>query len=131
MNASKYEQDIAASRGVNIITNAEPTRIIGNGAVQEIEFSYTVDGLLGLQRTDDTFRLQADQVFKAIGQSLTGAPSLLKIEGRKIAVSENGKTSHAKIWAGGDCASHGDDLTVTAVAEGRDAAEDIHRTLMA
>ncbi len=131
MNASKYEQDIAASRGVNIITNAEPTRIIGNGAVQEIEFSYTVDGLLGLQRTDDTFRLKADQVFKAIGQSLTGVPSLLKIDGRKIAVSENGKTSHAKIWAGGDCASHGDDLTVTAVAEGRDAAEDIHRTLMA
>ncbi len=131
MNASKYEQDIAASRGVNIITNAEPTRIIGNGAVQEIEFSYTVDGLLGLQRTDDTFRLKADQVFKAIGQSLTGVPSLLKIDGRKIAVSENGKTSHAKIWAGGDCASHGDDLTVTAVAQGRDAAEDIHRTLMA
>lgn len=131
MNASKYEQDIAASRGVNIITNAEPIGFIGNGAVQEIEFAYTIDGQSGLQRTDDTFRLQADQAFKAIGQTLTGVPSLLKIEGRKIAVSENGKTSHVNIWAGGDCASDGDDLTVTAVAQGRDAAEDIHRTLMA
>jgi glutamate synthase (NADPH/NADH) small chain len=35
------------------------------------------------------------------------------------------------VWAGGDCAAGGDDLTVTAVAEGRDAAEDIHATLAA
>jgi len=32
--------------------------------------------------------------------------------------------------AGGDCATGGDDLTVTAVAEGRDAAESINRFLM-
>ncbi|MNC98676.1 glutamate synthase subunit beta [compost metagenome] len=36
-----------------------------------------------------------------------------------------------KIWAGGDCATGGDDLTVTAVAEGRDAAESINRFLTA
>ena len=35
-----------------------------------------------------------------------------------------------RVWAGGDCASGGDDLTVTAVAEGRDAAMDIHAALM-
>ena len=34
-----------------------------------------------------------------------------------------------KVWAGGDCATGGDDLTVTAVAEGRDAAESINRFL--
>ena len=27
-----------------------------------------------------------------------------------------------KVWAGGDCAAVGDDLTVTAVAQGRDSA---------
>ena len=42
-----------------------------------------------------------------------------------------GRTSVTGVWAGGDCASGGDDLTVTAVAEGRDAAEDIHRALTA
>ncbi|MEO1000814.1 MAG: dihydropyrimidine dehydrogenase, partial [Pseudomonadota bacterium] len=47
----------------------------------------------------------------------------------KISVHGPGRTSMAKVWAGGDCAHGGDDLTVTAVAEGRDAAEDIHRML--
>ena len=35
----------------------------------------------------------------------------------------------ARLWAGGDCAAGGEDLTVTAVAEGRDAAEDIHASV--
>ena len=130
MNASKYEQDLAASRGVNIITNAEPIAVHGNGAVREVEFAYTVEGPNGLERTEDTFRLPADQVLKAIGQTLEDTPDLVKTDGRKIEVGENGRTSHPAIWAGGDCASGGDDLTVTAVAEGRNAAEDIHRTLM-
>ena len=54
----------------------------------------------------------------------------LALDGRKIAVDPNGRTSRKGVWAGGDCASGGDDLTVTAVAEGRDAAMDIHATLM-
>jgi len=54
----------------------------------------------------------------------------LTLEGRKIAVTGAGRTSREGVWAGGDCASGGDDLTVTAVAEGRDAAMDIHVTLM-
>jgi dihydropyrimidine dehydrogenase (NAD+) subunit PreT len=46
-------------------------------------------------------------------------------------VSGAGQTSVAGVWAGGDCALGGEDLTVTAVAEGRDAAEDIHQSLSA
>ena len=41
-----------------------------------------------------------------------------------------GRTRVEGVWAGGDCAAGGDDLTVTAVAEGRDAAEDIHASLV-
>ena len=41
-----------------------------------------------------------------------------------------GRTGLPGVWAGGDCAAGGDDLTVTAVAEGRDAAMDIHAILM-
>ncbi|MCI2399930.1 NAD(P)-dependent oxidoreductase [Aliiroseovarius subalbicans] len=129
MNASRFEQDLAASKGVRIITHASPKAIHGNGAVVEIEFAYTQDGPGGLAETGETFRLKADQVMKAIGQTL-GDANGLKLEGRKIAVNDTGRTSHTGIWAGGDCASGGDDLTVTAVAEGRDAAEDIHATLM-
>ncbi|MWD28312.1 NAD(P)-binding protein [Aquicoccus sp. SCR17] len=126
MNASVFEQDLAASKGVRIITNASPVAVHGNGAVREVEFEYTDNDL---KPTGQRFRVPADQVFKAIGQTLTGE-GLPEIQDRKIKVSETGRTSLDGVWAGGDCASGGDDLTVTAVAEGRDAAEDIHAALM-
>jgi glutamate synthase (NADPH/NADH) small chain len=126
MNASEFEQDLAASKGVRIITNASPKAVIGNGAVREIEFEYTDDALTP---TGDTIRLPADQVFKAIGQTLVGE-NLPEVEGGKIKVTDTGRTSMSGVWAGGDCAAGGEDLTVTAVAEGRDAAEDIHAHLM-
>lgn len=130
MAASEFEQDLAASRGVRIITNAMPVSVHGNGTVREVEFEYTVESETGLRGTGERFRLPADQVLKAIGQTLAGAPEALVLDGRKIAVTGPGRTSVEGVWAGGDCASGGDDLTVTAVAEGRDAAEDIHKTLM-
>jgi len=101
----------------------------GNGAATEIELEYTqnVDGRLS--GTGETVRLPADQIFRAIGQTLT-TDGGLDLIGRKIAVTGAGQTSRAGVWAGGDCAAGGDDLTVTAVAEGRDAAMDMHETLM-
>jgi len=126
MNASVWEQDLAAAKGVRIITNASPVAVHGNGAVREIEFEFTDNDL---KPTGETFRLAADQVFKAIGQALDGE-DLPDLDGRKIAVTGAGRTSVDGVWAGGDCAAGGEDLTVTAVAEGRDAAEDIHATLM-
>ncbi|MEZ5772729.1 MAG: NAD(P)-dependent oxidoreductase [Defluviimonas denitrificans] len=130
MSASAHEQDHAASAGVRILHNAAPVRVQGNGAAQEVEFAYTEDGPGGLTLKGETFRLKADQVMKAIGQTLQGAPEGLRIEGGKIAVTGAGRTSVPGVWAAGDCASGGEDLTVTAVAEGRDAAEDIHASLM-
>ena len=129
MNASGFELDHAASRGVRIITDARPLRVIGKGAVHEVEFAYTEDGPEGLRDTGETFRLRADQVFKAIGQRLDGSPSGLELDGRKIRVTGPGRTSRKGVWAGGDCVADGDDLVVTAVAQGRDAAEDIHAAL--
>ena len=129
MSASGYEQDLAASKGVRLMFNAQPVAIHGNGAVREIELEYTMDNGSGLKGTGETMRLKADQVFTAIGQALE-TDGGLTLEGRKIAVTGTGRTSRDGVWAGGDCASGGDDLTVTAVAEGRDAAMDIHVTLM-
>ena len=126
MNASRYEQDLAASKGVRIITNASPVAVHGNGTVREIEFEYTDDDL---KPTGQRIRLAADQVFKAIGQTLAG-DNLPATSKGKIAVTGAGRTSLQGVWAGGDCATGGDDLTVTAVAEGRDAAMDIHTALM-
>ncbi len=131
MSASTYEQDLAASKGVRILCNVQPRAIHGNGAAAEIELEYTatVDGKL--TGTGETIRLVADQVLKAIGQTLNGAPEGLALDGNKIAVDATGRTSVPGVWAGGDCAAGGEDLTVTAVAEGRDAAMDIHASLSA
>ena len=130
MSASAHEQEHATAVGVRIIHNAAPVRVHGNGAVAEIEFAYTESGLDGLKLKGETFRLKADQVMKAIGQTLSGAPEGLKLDGGKIVVTGAGRTSLPGVWAAGDCAAGGEDLTVTAVAEGRDAAEDIHASLM-
>jgi glutamate synthase (NADPH/NADH) small chain len=129
MSASPWEQELAASRGVTIRHWAKPLRVTGNGAAREVEFEYTRAGASGLEGTGETFRLPADQVFKAIGQTLDGAPDGLALEGGKIQTDAEGRTSLPGIWAGGDCATGGDDLTVTAVAEGRDAADSIHAAL--
>ncbi|NTT85173.1 NAD(P)-dependent oxidoreductase [Tabrizicola fusiformis] len=127
MAASGYEQDHATSAGVRIVTHAAPVAVLASG---EVEFAYTADTPDGLKQTGETFRLKADQVLKAIGQTLTGVPEGLALTSGKIAVDAAGRTSLKGVWAGGDCAAGGEDLTVTAVAQGRDAAEDIHAALV-
>ena len=130
MGASAYEQDLATSKGVRILYNVQPVAVHGNGAVAEVELEYTKTENGKLVGTGETLRIAADQLLSAIGQKLDDMPEGLKLDGGKIAVSADGKTSVDGVWAGGDVASGGDDLTVTAVAEGRDAAEDIHATLI-
>lgn len=131
MGASGFEQDLAASKGVRLMFNVMPVAVHGNGAAVEIELEYTTSAGGSVTGTGETVRLAADQVFKAIGQTLEGVPEGLELEGRKIKVDGSGRTSVPGVWAGGDCASGGEDLTVTAVAEGRDAAMDIHARLSA
>ncbi|HOZ34079.1 MAG TPA: FAD-dependent oxidoreductase, partial [Tabrizicola sp.] len=125
MSASGHEQDHAVQAGVRIIHNAAPVRVLGNGRAEAVEFAYTVDGPDGLKTLAETFTLKADQVFKAIGQTLAGVPSGVEVAGGKF------RGPAGKVWVGGDCAAGGEDLTVTAVAEGRDAAEAIHVVLSA
>jgi len=132
MNASEFEQDLAAAKGVSIRHWLAPRRVLSEGGkVTGIELEYTElkDGKLAM--TGRTTIVPCDQVFKAIGQTLEIGEEGLRLDGGKIAVDAEGHTSMAKVWAGGDCATGGEDLTVTAVAEGRDAAESIHRALSA
>jgi glutamate synthase (NADPH/NADH) small chain len=122
MAASGYEQELAASVGVRIVCNATPLAPTPTG----MAFAYSgEDGTPGSER----FEVAADEILTAIGQTLDPPPGPLAIDGGKIAVTGPGRTSAPRVWAGGDCASGGDDLTVTAVAAGRDAAMDIHAAL--
>jgi dihydropyrimidine dehydrogenase (NAD+) subunit PreT len=135
MNASQFEQDLATSKGVAIRHWLQPKRVVTeNGKVVAIELEYTALKDIKLSGTGETIRLAADQVFKAIGQSfepaaLNGSGAPIAMEAGRIKVDAEGRTSLPKVWAGGDCIFGGDDLTVSGVAQGRDAAESIHRSL--
>ena len=95
MPASRYEQDLAASKGVRIVFNAMPVEILGNGAVTGVRAEYTKSDGHALTGTGETFDVPADQVLKAIGQTLEGAPDELELARGKIAVTGAGKTSVA------------------------------------
>ena len=136
MKASDYEQELAQISGVKIKHWAAPKRLLGNaGQLSGIEFEYTRLGADGrIENTGESFTLEADVVFKAIGQSfvahtLTSDDNAPALTGGRIAVDEEGRTSLIGVWAGGDCVAGGDDLTVSAVEDGKIAALSIDRAL--
>ena len=115
MRASLHEQEHATSSGVKIIYGATPVRMLGKTHVEAVEFAHA---------SGETFELPADQVFKAIGQTFEDTiDGGIALKDGRIAVDATGRTSNARVWAGGDCVHGGDDLTVSAVAMGRDAAD--------
>ncbi len=136
MNASEFEQDLATANGVVIRHWLQPKRVLAaNGQAKSIELEYTSYADGALRGTGETLMLEADQIFRAIGQSfrpepLNGSGDVTAFENGKLKVDAEGRTSLSKVWAGGDCIFGGEDLTVSAVAQGRDAAESIHRMLM-
>ena len=135
MAASEYEQALAKKHDVQIQYNLSPKQLISSDSnVSAIEFDVmesNSDGSIKASGESTTFK--ADVVFKAIGQklvteSLSGNNSLELQKGR-IVVDENRKTSLTKVWAGGDCILDGDNLTVSAVQDGKLAAISINETL--
>jgi glutamate synthase (NADPH/NADH) small chain len=135
MGASEYERELAQTDGVRIKFNAMPKRLVtSDGKVAGVEFEYTAEKDGRLAGTGETFTLEADVVFKAIGQTLVpaglnGMGEEIAIEGGRIKVDAERRTSVPGIWAGGDCVA-GEDLTVAAVQDGKLAAESINRAIM-
>lgn len=130
MSASGYEQELASSKGVRILCNLQPREIDRRNGGVRVAFAYTDTASGRIEGSEESLTMEADQVLKAIGQRIEGVPEELAIDNGKISVDPHGRTSIRGVWAGGDCVADGDDLTVTAVAQGRDAAEDMHATLL-
>lgn len=129
MGASREEQDLARTRGVSIQYWLAPLELLGEGgSVRAVRLARQRLAAGRLVPTGEECILEADMVLQAIGQRL-GNPVLtqcgLALRGGRIAVDASGRTSVAGVWAGGDCISEGQDLTVTAVAHGLRAARDI------
>ncbi len=133
MGASEYEQNLALSKGVIIKHYYAPRKIkTKNGKVVEVEFDIVTEKNGELIKTGEKISLKADQIFKAIGQKLnTENLSGIKLKSGRILVDEEMRTSEKMIFAGGDCIFGGEDLTVTAAANGRDAAIAINKQLNA
>jgi glutamate synthase (NADPH/NADH) small chain len=135
MGASRFEQELAQRSGVRIRHWARPVRLVGKDHVTRVELEYTRQDADGrLEGTGETFALQADVVFKAIGQEvawdeLGAASQALRVKAGRIEVDADRKTSLDNVWAGGDCVAGGQDLTVTAVQDGKVAAQSIDRWL--
>ena len=131
MKASAYEQELALSHGVSICEWAMPKKlIIKGGKVVGLKVEGTTLKGKKLVGTGKTHELTADVVFKAIGQTYVDvtAGALVLKDGR-IHVDEHKRTSRSKVWAGGDCISGNRALTVSAVDDGRRAAESINSFL--
>ena len=133
MGASDYEKNLAKTNGVTIRTFARPVKILGSGHVSGVMFERTARDEYGsLEHTGETYTLDADVVFKAIGQRLRDNAlddGSIKMQSGKLVVDENQSTSLVGVWAGGDCVLGDDDLTVTAVQHGKVAAIAIDRYL--
>lgn len=135
MAASEYEQALAKKHDVQIQYNMSPKRLITDDShVTAIEFDVMKSQNDGsLKASGENITLKADVVFKAIGQKLVTEGltenNSLEIEKGRIVVDEHRKTSLTKVWAGGDCVLDGDNLTVSAVQDGKLAAISINETL--
>ncbi|SMF29775.1 glutamate synthase (NADPH) small subunit [Tistlia consotensis] len=136
MSATRVEQDWARTHGVTIRHWAVPTRLVArDGRLAAVACEATrLDGAGQLAGTGERFELEADQLLKAIGQKLLadpladGSAESAEIERGKLKVDAERATSLKGVWAGGDCIA-GQDLTVSAVEDGKVAALAIDRYL--
>ncbi len=133
MKASKFEQDLAQTKGVKIKHWVAPKKVtVKAGKAVGLTCDYMKEVKGKLVPTGETFDIAADMIFKAIGQIyIDTTKGALKLDAGRIAVDSEKRTSVSGIWAGGDCAAGGQDLTVAAVDDGRRAAESIHAFLSA
>jgi len=140
MPGSRREVNNAREEGVEFLWNRQPIEVVGNGKVEGIKVVTTELG-----EPDERGRrspqavpgseeiIEADAVVIAFGFRPSPAPWFSDYgveidDGGRVVAPEQGKcafqTTNPKIFAGGDMV-RGSDLVVTAVWEGRQAAEGI------
>lgn len=140
MPGSKKEVGNAKEEGVKFLFNRQPVEIVGNGKVEGIKLLTTKMGApdeFGRRRAEPVAGseevIPCDHVIIAFGFQPSPAPWFAQYgietdeRGRVKAPGEaefKHQTTNEKIFAGGDMV-RGSDLVVTAIFEGRNAAEGI------
>ncbi len=134
MGAYGFEYALAKSDGAEFLWNSSPVRILGKGKVSGVEFvkTKTVAGRLKTV-PNSHFQIPCDRVIKAIGQTkhfaLAKALDLKQASDGRIEVEpETLRSSHPRVFAGGDAINGGKEV-VNAAADGKRAAWAIHKAL--
>ncbi len=142
LQGSKRDYQSSVEEGVQFLFNRQPLEIVGDGRVQGVRVAQTRLGsavsrgrrvIEIIEGTEEI--IPADAVIIAFGFN-PSPPSWCETQG--IALHPDGRiktsvglpfqTSHQRVFAGGDMV-RGSDLVVTAVFEGREAAQSILRQL--
>jgi formate dehydrogenase beta subunit len=139
MPAAAEEIAAAVEEGVRIVHRRGPSRIVGDGRVSGLETIgvasvFDENGRFNPTFVPDTEEvLPADSVILAVGQvadvSFVGDDlSVARTRQGGLGVDDGLRTTHPRIWAGGDVA-FGPRNLIDAIADGCHAAASIHATL--
>lgn len=141
MPAYPFEYDFIKREGVEFRFLSQPVEVLGEGGrvtglacVRMVPEGLGEDGRMRFRPDpDDTYVIECDQVIMAIGQEKL-LPLLeqfgIETERGYARVDEHMRTSHPRIFAGGDAAKlRGAAMTVTAAQDGKLAARQIHGML--
>jgi len=130
MSATPWEIDLARQNGVNFRFYSAPKSFNNTQPIASLEFERMSNENNRLVGMGESYQLSTDMVLKAIGQKFDqNTFSELEIKNGKIVVSDDYETSIKGLFAGGDCIASGEDLTVQAVEDGKQAAHAIDRYL--
>jgi dihydropyrimidine dehydrogenase (NAD+) subunit PreT len=119
-SAYHYELELARNDGCGFQFWATPVAVVGGDAVEGL----VVKDEHGAERT-----LPAKLIIKAIGQEKRASELRafgLDVDDKgRLVVNADRRTSHARVWAGGDCTNGGKEI-VNAAADGVIAARAMH-----
>lgn len=124
MPAYAHEVALLRDHGGRVLYHHSPEAILDPAAGR-------VTGLRARRGDGEVVTIAADVVVRATGQKGAGVLSVLPVQSQsgKVQVDAEGRTSHPRYWAGGDCVSGGKEV-VNAVEEGKQAARSMARHIM-
>lgn len=139
VSAYDYEFELAKTDGVVYVFYAQPVRFVGQEAVEALECVRTEvvaghGGRLELRSVPGSeFAIPCDMAITAVGQKKhagwleTTFPGIA-LDGGRVRIDADGRTSVRRLYAGGDCVNGGKEV-VNAVADGKAAARAIDADL--
>jgi dihydropyrimidine dehydrogenase (NAD+) subunit PreT len=138
VSAYQYEFELAKTDGVVYVFYAQPVRFVGRAAVEALECVRTetvVEKGRRLLRAvpGSEFQIPCDMAITAVGQKkhatwLEATFPGIALDGGKVTIDADGRTSVPRLYAGGDCVNGGKEV-VNAVADGKAAARAIDADL--